>query len=168
MRALIQRVKRASVTLQSADCGAGVYGAAIGAGAYSEIGQGLCVFLGVAEGDGPGELDYIAKKISKLRIFSDEEGKMNRSVQDVGGQILLVSQFTLCADTRKGNRPSFISAEKPAVAMNMYRELAKTFRELGIDTREGVFGEDMLVEIANDGPVTIWIDSDESKVKARE
>lgn len=159
MRALIQRVKRASVTLQGAERG-GVL--------HSEIGKGLCIFLGVVEGDGPEELIYLANKISRLRIFADEVGKMNLSVQDVGGQILLVSQFTLCADTRKGNRPSFITAEKPEIATKMYEELAVKFRELGIDTREGVFGEDMLVEIANDGPVTIWIDSDESKVKARE
>lgn len=155
MRALIQRVKRASVTLQSLERGGEP---------YSEIGRGLCVFLGVAEGDRPEELDYIAKKISKLRIFADDEGKMNLSLLDIGGQILLVSQFTLCADTRKGNRPSFIAAEKPEKATKMYEKLAAIFCELGIDTKTGVFGEDMLVEIANDGPVTIWIDSREANV----
>lgn len=155
MRALIQRVKRASVALQSLNPGGAP---------YNEIGQGLCVLLGVAEGDTTEDLVYIANKISKLRIFSDAEGKMNKSVSDVAGQILLISQFTLCADTKKGNRPSFISAEKPEIATKMYEELASKFRIMGIDTKTGVFGEDMLVEIANDGPVTIWIDSRESRI----
>lgn len=157
MRALIQRVKSASVTLQGESAPSGVDTVL-----HSKIGRGLCVLLGVVEGDTPDKLAYFAKKISNLRIFSDEDGKMNRSVLDIGGQILLVSQFTLCADTRKGNRPSFITAEKPEVADRIYRDLAEQFRSLGIVTETGVFGADMLVHIENDGPVTIWLDSEEN------
>lgn len=149
MRALIQRVSKASVTVDGKK--------------ISEIGQGLCVFLGVEDADQQADIDFLSGKISRLRIFSDVEGKMNLSVKDVGGQILLVSQFTLFANTRKGNRPSFVEAGAPERSSLMYEQFADALRGEGVPTQMGIFGADMLVEIYNDGPVTIWIDSADAR-----
>lgn len=146
MRVLIQRVSRASVTISGEISG--------------KIGPGLLVLLGIEEADGPEDLDWLCGKISRLRIFSDEEGKMNRSVTDVGGGLLVVSQFTLFASTKKGNRPSFIRSAKPDIAIPLYEQFVKTLGVVaGTSVETGEFGADMQVELLNDGPVTIWIDS---------
>lgn len=150
MRALIQRVQSASVKLYD-DRGERTV--------HSHIDGGMCVLLGVEEYDDERHLDYLVQKIANLRIFSDDEGKMNLSIKDISGSILLVSQFTLCADTRKGNRPSFIRAEKPEIADRMVYRFAEELEKQGIPVKKGVFGADMLVTIENDGPVTIWLDS---------
>jgi D-aminoacyl-tRNA deacylase len=142
---LIQRVFRAAVLVE---------GVVVG-----ETDRGLLVFLGVEKGDEDRDLDYIARKISHLRIFEDEGGKMNLSVADVKGAILLVSQFTLSADCRKGNRPSFDSAEEPSKADEMYLKMAARLRAEGIPTATGKFGAHMAVSLVNDGPVTIMLDS---------
>ncbi len=144
MRALIQRVSRASVSVNNEIIGA--------------IDQGLTVLLGIADDDSVNDIDWLVGKIANMRIFSDEEGKMNLSVQDVKGQILVVSQFTLHASTKKGNRPSFIEAARPEIAIPLYEKF-KT--ELGkiVPIASGEFGADMKVSLINDGPVTIWIDS---------
>ncbi len=140
MKAVIQRVKNARLT-----CG----------DFKSEIGKGLVVFFGVESGDDEPKSNIIAKKISKMRIFEDENGKMNLSVTDVGGEILAVSQFTLLADCSGGNRPSFALAEKPDRADLIYKKFVSELRELGQKVQTGVFGGDMLIEQSNDGPVTI-------------
>lgn len=145
MRALVQRVSEASVTVEGRITG--------------QIGRGLLVLLGVAETDQPADLDYLAKKLPALRIFEDEAGKMNLSVQEVKGELLVVSQFTLIADTRKGNRPSFIGAARPEKAIPIYEELVKRLRESGLKVETGLFGADMKVRLINDGPVTIMLDS---------
>lgn len=145
MRALIQRVRRASVTSQGIPCG--------------QIGLGLLVLLGVAKGDGEAEAVYLAKKTANLRIFADEQGKLNRSVQDIGGEILVVSQFTLYADTRRGNRPSFEQAAAPSDAEKLYQRYVALLREAGVPVETGVFQTDMQVELVNDGPVTILLES---------
>ncbi|TNE75964.1 MAG: D-tyrosyl-tRNA(Tyr) deacylase [Bacteroidetes bacterium] len=144
MRALIQRVSRASVSVNNEIVGA--------------IDQGLMVLLGIAHDDSTNDIDWLVGKITNMRIFSDEEGKMNLSVQDVKGQILVVSQFTLHASTKKGNRPSFIEAARPEIAIPLYEKF-KT--ELGkiVPIASGEFGADMKVSLINDGPVTIWLDS---------
>lgn len=147
MRVLIQRVSRASVTVEGTVSGS--------------IGQGLLILTGFQASDNAEVMDKLIKKILQLRIFSDEAGKMNLSVQDVEGGILLVSQFTLYADCRKGNRPSYIQASPPEQARLQYQDFVHRFREatpLPIET--GIFAADMKVELLNDGPVTIWIDSD--------
>jgi D-tyrosyl-tRNA(Tyr) deacylase len=126
----------------------------------SEIGSGLLILLGVQENDTEKELDWLVGKVSRLRIFSDETGAMNRSVQDVGGAILVVSQFTLLADTRKGNRPSFIRAAAPALARQSYEEFClRLERETGKPVARGVFGAQMKISLVNDGPVTICMDT---------
>ncbi|MDD3410217.1 MAG: D-aminoacyl-tRNA deacylase [Eubacteriales bacterium] len=145
MRAVIQRVARASVAVNDQITG--------------EIGHGLMVLIGVESGDTDADLRYIADKVPGLRIFEDDAHKMNRSLMDVGGGILAVSQFTLLGDAREGRRPSFITAERPEKANPLYQRLVDGWRERGITVETGVFGADMAVSLVNDGPVTILLDS---------
>lgn len=147
MRAVVTRVRSASVSIDGQD--------------VSSIDHGLLVLLGVAIGDTDTDVTYMAGKITGLRIFADEQGKMNRSVQDIGGAILLVSQFTLLADTRHGRRPSFIRAAPPTEANARYDEVAAALRSAGLPVSTGVFQADMQVSSVNDGPVTIVMDSRE-------
>jgi D-tyrosyl-tRNA(Tyr) deacylase len=133
----VQRVTRARVTPGGA------------------IGAGLCVLLGVADGDDEAAADALAGKVARLRIFADEEGRFDRSLLDTGGEALVVSQFTLLADTRKGNRPSFAAAARPELAEPLYLRFCAALRELGVRVETGVFGAKMQVELVNDGPVTI-------------
>lgn len=144
MRALIQRVSKASVTVDGK--------------IISTIGNGLVILLGVGHTDEEKQARWMAEKIATLRIFSDTEGKMNLSVQDVKGAAIVVSQFTLFADAQKGRRPSFVDAARPEVAAPLVECFAALLREQGVPTQTGVFGADMLVEIHNDGPVTIWLE----------
>ena len=141
MKAVIQRVKNANLWVEG-KC-------------ISSIDKGLVVYLGVEAGDVQSSADYLAKKIANMRIFEDANGKMNHSVLDVGGQILLVSQFTLLADTTHGNRPSFTMAENPQIANQVYLNFATLLRQYGVDVQMGVFGADMTINQCNDGPVTI-------------
>lgn len=146
MRLVIQRVREASVTVDGTITG--------------EIGPGLLVLAGCAPTDDEAALSWMVRKLVNLRIFSDENGQMNLSVRDVGGQVLVVSQFTLLADARKGNRPSYIGAAPPAVAEPLYqRFVALVAQELGQPVATGIFGGDMQVRLLNDGPVTIILDS---------
>jgi len=146
MRAVIQRVSRASVTVDGTVCG--------------EIGKGLLVLLGVEDPDNDQDVQWLGAKIASLRIFNDAQGVMNLSVREVQGDILLVSQFTLHASTKKGNRPSYIRASKPDHAIPLYEKMiAALGDELGKPVQKGIFGADMKVELVNDGPVTIFIDS---------
>ncbi len=128
-------------------------------GPLARIDRGLVILLGVAAGDGPDDGQYLADKILHLRIFDDEHGKLNRSVLETGGGLLLVSQFTLLADCRRGRRPDFLRASSPEAARPLYAEVAGRLRDGGATVLEGLFGERMLVRIANDGPVTILLDS---------
>lgn len=121
----------------------------------SEISSGLAVYLGIKSGDTPAQAEQMAKKVAALRIFEDGEGKMNLSVKEVGGEILLISQFTLYGDCSHGNRPSFSSAERPERAQDLYRQVAELLRERGVSVKTGVFGADMKIEQYNDGPVSI-------------
>ncbi len=146
MRAVIQRVTRASVTVE---------GRVVGT-----IQRGLAILIGVRAGDMEAEAQWMANKIAALRIFDDEEGKLNRSVQDVGGNILVISQFTLYADARKGRRPSYTDAAPPEVAEPLIRRLVELLEAEGIPVRTGIFRAHMLVEIHNDGPVTILLEQD--------
>lgn len=127
--------------------------------AIAEIGKGLVILLGIGPGDGEEQACLLAEKIANLRIFDDEQGKMNRSLLEVGGQAIVVSQFTLYANTRKGRRPSFTEAALPDVAHPLVERFAEMLGELGVPTQTGEFGAHMLVEIANDGPVTFWLES---------
>lgn len=145
MRAVVQRVSKSSVTVDGEVTGS--------------IGRGLMVLIGVEEGDGEQDAAYIADKISGLRIFEDEEGKLNLSVSDIGGSVLAVSQFTLLGDARKGRRPGFSRAARPEEANALYRNVIGKIAEKGIEVAEGVFRAEMMVEIHNDGPVTILLDS---------
>lgn len=146
MRVVIQRVTEASVT--------------IGGEKVSAIGQGMMVLCGFEEADCPEDLDWTSRKIAALRIFDDEQGVMNRSVLDIGGDILLVSQFTLMASTKKGNRPSYIAAARPEMAIPLYEQFKAALAALiGHPIPSGVFGAEMQVALVNDGPVTICIDS---------
>ena len=145
MRAVIQRVSEGSVRVD---------GEVVGS-----VGQGLVVLLGVARGDGDPEARWIAEKIAALRIFEDDEGKMNRSVEDVGGGVLLVSQFTLLADCRKGRRPSFVDAADPSEGERLYGVVREHLASRGLPIGTGRFGERMRVSIENDGPVTIILDT---------
>ncbi|MBQ72832.1 MAG: D-tyrosyl-tRNA(Tyr) deacylase [Planctomycetaceae bacterium] len=141
MRSVAQRVRSASVRVDDRVVG--------------EIGPGLLVLLGVAEGDGEPNARWMARKLANLRIFPDDQGRMNRSVVDTGGSILLVSQFTLCADTRQGNRPSFVNAAQPEVAEPLVTLTEALLRGQGLTVATGTFGASMLVSLENDGPVTI-------------
>ncbi len=150
MKAVLQRVKNASVTVDGA--------------LISEIGQGLLVLLGVADGDTERDADVLASKITNLRIFSDADDKMNLSLLTVGGEMLVVSQFTLCANCVKGRRPDFFSAAKPDEANRLYLYFCERIKNEGVATvKTGEFGADMQVELLNDGPVTILLDSGELK-----
>jgi D-tyrosyl-tRNA(Tyr) deacylase len=122
------------------------------------IGPGLCILLGVAEGDEPADAERLAQKIARLRVFENAEGRFDRSLVDTGGQALVVSQFTLLADTAKGNRPSFTQAAPPEAAEPLYEQFAAALRTLGVEVETGVFGARMVVELANDGPVTIVLE----------
>ncbi|KIC16864.1 D-aminoacyl-tRNA deacylase [Leisingera sp. ANG-DT] len=146
MRALIQRVSEASVTVD---------GEVIG-----EVGPGLLVLVCAMAGDSEAQADQLAAKISKMRIFKDDAGKMNRSVLDTGGGVLVVSQFTLAADTKRGNRPGFSTAAAPAEGERLYEYFADQLSALGLETAKGRFGADMKVRLLNDGPVTIWMDTE--------
>ena len=145
MRAVIQRVEQASVSVEGEIRG--------------QIGAGFLVLIGVEEGDGDADFKYIADKVPNLRVFEDEQGKMNRSLLDVGGELLAVSQFTLLGDARGGRRPSFITAARPETADPMYERLVADWRVRGIRVETGVFGAHMKVALVNDGPVTILLDS---------
>lgn len=145
MRAVVQRVKKSSVTVDNKITG--------------EISKGLMVLIGVEDGDTEKDADYIADKITGLRIFEDDQGKMNLSVEDIGGEVLAVSQFTLLADARKGRRPSFTKAAAPEEANALYRKVIEKISSKSINVGEGIFQAEMLVEIHNDGPVTILLDS---------
>lgn len=144
MRLVVQRVKRGRVS--------------VGGQAIAEISHGLVVLVGVAEGDRSDQADYLAAKCAELRIFEDPDGKMNLSIKDVQGEALVVSQFTLLGDTGKGRRPSFVHAAAPAAAEPLVDRFADQMKEAGVPTRMGQFGAHMLVEIDNDGPVTILME----------
>ena len=144
MRALIQRVTEASVRVEDEVIG--------------EIGKGLLILVCAMEGDDPAKSKALAAKISKLRIFTDDAGKMNKSLLDVGGAALIVIQFTLAADTSRGNRPGFSAAAKPDIGRALYEQFVADMGNLGIVTATGAFGADMAVSLTNDGPVTIWLD----------
>lgn len=150
MRACIQRVTEAKVTVDGPTAGTIVTG---------EINAGLLVLLGVAEADTEVELKWLADKIANLRIFSDDAGKMNLSLLDIGGQMLVVSQFTLYGDCRKGRRPSFIDAAQPEKAEQLYNRFTEYLTEQGVPIATGRFRADMKVSLTNDGPITLWIDT---------
>lgn len=150
MRVVIQRVSRASVSVEGME--------------KAEIGWGFVILLGIEHEDAAEDAEWLCKKIAALRVFADDEGLMNRSVQEIGGEMLVISQFTLHASTKKGNRPSFIRAARPEQAVPLYEKFVQLLeRESGRPVYTGLFGADMKVSLVNDGPVTIWIDS-----KARE
>ena len=146
MRVVIQRVKEASVTINNE--------------IYNSINNGFMILVGFTEGDNSSDIDYIVKKIVNLRVFDDENGVMNKSILDTNGTILSISQFTLYADTRKGNRPSYIDALKGELSTKLYDEFNEKLNEI-VPTKTGIFGADMKVSLINDGPVTIIIDSKE-------
>lgn len=149
MRALIQRVSRASVSIAGKT--------------HGEIGRGFLVLLGMTEGDTVDDAVYLADKAVKLRVFTDENDKMNRSLVDAGGGLLVVSQFTLYGDCKKGNRPSFTGAARPDTAIQLYEAFVARCRESGLPVETGEFGADMQVELVNDGPVTLWMDTSEMR-----
>ncbi len=144
MKLLIQRVKRASVEVNEQIVG--------------QIGQGLLIFVGVCKGDLKQQAEYLARKAANLRIFEDEQGKMNLSVKDIQGKALVISQFTLAGDCTRGNRPGFESAENPETAKNMYEYFSNCLRAEGIEVENGVFQADMQVSLINDGPVTFILE----------
>jgi len=148
MKAVIQRVSSASVTVADKK--------------ISEIGFGLLILMGITQEDEERDVDYLVKKTAGLRIFKDKGQKMNLSIQDVGGEILVVSQFTLCADTRKGRRPTFVSAAEPIMAEKMYDQYCQKIQLLNIPISKGQFGASMDVGLINDGPVTIILDTREN------
>jgi D-tyrosyl-tRNA(Tyr) deacylase len=144
MRCVIQRVARATVSVKGRP--------------VARIGPGVVILLGIGHGDGEAQACYLVEKIANLRIFEDDQGKINRSLLEVKGEAIVVSQFTLYADTRKGRRPSFTGAALPELASPLVDRFASLLEEQGVPTQVGEFGAHMLVEIANDGPVTIWIE----------
>jgi len=148
MRAVVQRVQRARVTIASQTVG--------------EIGEGLLVLLGVGQNDSEAAADYLADKIAGLRIFDDEAGRMNRAVGEIGGAVLVVSQFTLLGDVRRGKRPSFDDAARPELARSLYEYFVAELRAAGLRCETGRFQEMMHVELVNDGPVTILLDSEKT------
>lgn len=145
MKVLIQRVSEAKVER--------------GGRVFSQIGKGMLIFHGVEKNDSDKDLDYLVKKVSQLRIFEDQQKKMNLSIQDIDGELLVVSQFTLLADCRQGNRPSFVNAENPVMAKEMYDRFVIRLRETGMRVSTGDFGACMQIHLINDGPVTIMLDS---------
>jgi D-tyrosyl-tRNA(Tyr) deacylase len=145
VRALLQRVSRAEVR--------------VGERTVGSIGHGLLILLGVGHGDDPATADALARRVCELRIFEDDEGRTNRSILDVGGEALVVSQFTLYADTKRGRRPGFTNAAPPDLAIDLWRRVAAGIEALGVRTALGEFGAEMAVELVNDGPMTIWLDS---------
>jgi D-tyrosyl-tRNA(Tyr) deacylase len=145
VRAVVQRVREAAVSVEGRR--------------VAEIGPGVCVLLGIADGDGIPDAERLARRVASLRIFENEGGKLDRSVLDTGGSALVVSQFTLIADTAKGNRPSFSKAARPEVAESGFRAFCEALERQGVPTRRGVFRARMLVEIAGDGPVTILLET---------
>ena len=145
MRLVVQRVK---------DCSVKVHKETVG-----KIKWGLLAYLGIEKGDTEKDLDYLVKKLTGLRIFKDENGLMNLSVKDINGSVMIISQFTICADTRKGNRPSYNNAEKPDIAKIFYMDFIKKLKETGLNIQSGKFQEEMEVLYINDGPVTILLDS---------
>ena len=151
MKAVLQRVTHASVTIEGRVAGA--------------IENGFLILLGVAPGDTKAEAEYLAKKCVAMRVFSDEADKMNRSLADVGGKLLVISQFTLFADCRKGNRPNFMGAAKGEQAVKLYEYFVSCCRALGAEVETGEFGADMKVDLRNDGPVTILLDTNEMMKK---
>jgi D-aminoacyl-tRNA deacylase len=144
MRVVVQRVQHGRVSVDGRK--------------VAEIGRGVVILLGIGHGDGELQAQYLAKKIAHLRIFEDERGKINRSLLEVGGEAIVVSQFTLYADTRKGRRPSFTDAAQPEIANSLVDAFAQMLSDEGVSTQLGEFGAHMLVDIANDGPVTIWME----------
>jgi D-tyrosyl-tRNA(Tyr) deacylase len=144
MRVVVQRVRHGRVVVDG--------------DTVAEIDQGVVILVGIGHGDGEQQASYLANKIANLRIFEDEDGKINRSLLEVGGQAIVVSQFTLYADTRKGRRPSFTDAATPEIASPLVERFAALLSEQGVTTQTGVFGAHMVVEIENDGPVTIWME----------
>ena len=144
MRVILQRVSRASVSIKDRIVG--------------EIGQGFCLLVGFTHGDTLAQVDWMAEKVAGLRLFTDPEGKMNLSLDEVGGALLVISQFTLYGDTGKGRRPSFIDAARPEVAIPLYERFLEGLQRRGITVAAGEFGADMQVEIHNDGPVTLLLD----------
>lgn len=146
MKIVLQRVSKAAVEIDGK--------------VHGQINAGFMLLVGASDTDGQEEIDYLVHKISKLRVFSDEDGKMNRSIEDIGGAILSISQFTLFADTRKGNRPSFTGAGNPEHAKQCYEQFNEAMRATGLQVETGEFGADMQVSLVNDGPVTIIFDTD--------
>lgn len=146
MRLLIQRVTEATLRIEGE--------------VYSQIGKGMLVFVGIEQEDSVQDMDWLAGKLSRLRIFDDEAGVMNLDISQIGGEVMVVSQFTLHASTKKGNRPSYIRSAPEAISRPLYEEfVAKVEQAVGRSVATGVFGADMQISLINDGPVTIWIDS---------
>ena len=145
MRVILQRVSKAFVSIEGAN--------------YSQINQGLLILLGITHEDSQLDIDWMVQKIINLRIFNDEYGKMNHSILEVKGEILIVSQFTLFASTKKGNRPSFVNSARPESAISIYEKFVDTFKNIVMKVQTGVFGENMQIELINDGPVTLVLDS---------
>ncbi len=145
MRLLVQRTTEASVSINGT--------------VHNSIEKGLVIFLGIENGDTEEDCNWLIQKISKLRIFNNEDGKMNHSIKEVNGAFLVISQFTLHASTKKGNRPSYIRAAPPEIAIPLYEQFITNLESTGSQVSTGIFGADMKVRLTNDGPVTIWIDS---------